>query len=377
MENESFYNRFICAIIQPLRLHWYFRDNLNYINARRAEVGVNKIHDFRERANTLFLTDSFFGFEVPDAWPPIHQEIGPILPDTFPSLSSDLELFLSTHPRTMYIAFGSVMYTTPENYAIILQTALELINRNILDGVIWSTVKMNESELPLTINLSTGDIILTSNLLNNLHPHLYITKYAPQFAILSHENTKVFFGHGGVSSSHESIYTATPMLVLPIAYDQPGNAERLELAGMALKLSKLDLKVDDIISKIVRLLSEESFKTNAKRLQVLAKYNSKRKYRGADLIEIMLNLAKYDSIKNENGELEVNIETLLRSWITPNSRMGFFRGNYLDVFGAAVIIALVLISSLGYGFYKAIMFAFRKWSLKSRNSETFSKAKDE
>ncbi|CAG8480262.1 43033_t:CDS:2 [Gigaspora margarita] len=377
MENESFYNRFICAIIQPLRLHWYFRDNLNYINARRAEFGVNKFHDFRERANTLFLTDSFFGVEVPAAWPPIHQEIGPILPDTFPSLSSDLELFLSSHPRTMYIAFGTVMYTTPENYAILLQTALELINRNILDGVIWATVKMNESELPTTINLSTGEIMPILILLNNLHPHLYITKYAPQFAILSHENTKVFLSHGGVSSSHESIYTATPMLVLPIAYDQPGNAERLELAGMTLKLSKLDLKVDDIISKVVRLLSEESFKTNAKRLQVLAKFNSKRKYRGADLIEIMLNLAKYDSIKNENGELEVNIETLLRSWITPDSRMGFFKGNYLDVFGAAMIIVLAFISSLVYSFCKAIMLAFRKWSLKSRDSQNFSKAKDE
>ncbi|CAG8843391.1 30147_t:CDS:2, partial [Racocetra persica] len=100
MENESFYNRFICAVVQPLRLNWYSRDNLNYINARRAEVGVRKYHDFRERANTLFLTDSFFGFEVPAAWPPIHQEIGPILTDTFPSLSSDLDLFLFAHPRT-------------------------------------------------------------------------------------------------------------------------------------------------------------------------------------------------------------------------------------------------------------------------------------
>ncbi|RIB07048.1 Glycosyltransferase Family 1 protein [Gigaspora rosea] len=377
MENESFYNRFICAIVQPLRLHWNFRDNLNYINARRAEIGVSKHYDFRERANTLFLTDSFFGFEVPAAWPPIHQEIGPILPDTFPSLSSDLDLFLSSHARTMYIAHGTFLHTTPKNYAILLQSALELINRNILDGVIWATVTFNESELPLTINLSNGEIIPTSNLLNNLHPHVYITKYAPQFAILSHENTKLFLSHGGISSSHESIYTATPMLVLPIAFDQAGNAERLELAGMALKLSKFDLKVDDIISKVVRLLSEESFKSNAKRLQVLAKYNSKRKYRGADLIEIMLNMAKYDGIINENGELEVNIETLLRSWITPDSRMGFFRGNYLDVFGVAVIIALVLIISFVYGFCKAIMIAFRKLSFKSRNSQIFPKNKNE
>ncbi|RIB18108.1 Glycosyltransferase Family 1 protein [Gigaspora rosea] len=278
----------------------------------------------------------------------------------------------------MYIALGSNMFTTSENYATLLQTALELINQNILDGVIWATVKFNESELPTTFNLSNGDIVPISNLINNLHPHIYIMKYAPQFAILSHENTKVFLSHGGVGSGHESMYTATPMLVLPIALDQPGNAERLELTGMALKLSKLDLKVDDIISKVVRLLNEESFKMNAKRMQVLAKFNSKRKYRGADLIEMVLNLAKHDSSRNENGELEVDIETLLRSWITPDSRMGFIRGNYLDVFGAVLIIALVLLISLGYGFYKAALFGFRKWSLRSREShQRLSKTKNE
>ncbi|CAG8804365.1 29339_t:CDS:2, partial [Gigaspora margarita] len=367
MENESFYNRFICAVVQPLRVIWAFRDNLNDINALRAEVGISKYYDYRGRTNTLFLLDNFFGFEIPSAWPPLHQEIGPILSDTFPNLSSDLDLFLSTHPRTMYISLGTNLFTTPENYAIILQSALELINRNILDGVIWATVRFNVSELPTTIAISNGDIVSTLNIINNLHPHLYITKYAPQFAILSHENTKVFLSHGGVGSSQESMYTATPMLVLPIALDQPGNAERLELTGMALKLSKLDLKVVDIISKGLRLLNEESFKMNAKRMQVLAKFNSKRKYRGADLIEIMLNLAKYDGSRNENGELEVDIETLLRSWITPNSRMGFIRGNYLDVFGAAFIIALTLIISLGYGFCKIIRFVFKRWSLRSRN----------
>ncbi|RIB18112.1 hypothetical protein C2G38_2185489 [Gigaspora rosea] len=107
---------------------------------------------------------------------------------------------------------------------------------------------------------------------------------------------------------------------------------------------------------------------NAKRMQILAKFNSKRKYRGADLIEMVLNLAKHDSSRNENGELEVDIETLLRSWITPDSRMGFIKGNYLDVFGAVLIIALVLLISLVYGFYKVALFGFRKWSLSSRES---------
>ncbi|RIB21749.1 hypothetical protein C2G38_2175761 [Gigaspora rosea] len=43
--------------------------------------------------------------------------------------------------------------------------------------------------------------------------------------------------HGGTSSSHESIYTAPPMLVLSIVGDQFRNAEELKVAGMALRLS--------------------------------------------------------------------------------------------------------------------------------------------
>ncbi|CAG8463598.1 22204_t:CDS:2 [Gigaspora margarita] len=324
---------FASATILLLRIPSYLINDELYLNSQRAEVGVNKHDDFRGRiTNTLFLIDTFFGFEISSAWNPIHQEIGPILPDTYPGLSSDLELFLSTHPRTMYIALGTYVYTTTNNYVTLLQSALELINHNILDGVIWATVKFNESELPSTFTLSTGDVIPTSNLLDNLYPHIHITKFAPQFAILSHENTKVFLSHGGIGSSHESMYTATPMLVLPIAFDQPGNAERLELAGMALKLSKLDLKIDDIESK----------------------------YSGADLIEIVMNLAEREGVRNENNELEVDNDVLLRHWITPDSRMGLIRGKYLDVFGAAVIIGITLIDGFGYGFYKIIRFAFKR-----------------
>ncbi|CAG8754115.1 9347_t:CDS:2, partial [Racocetra persica] len=68
----------------PMMDFGIFKKNLDYINSQRAEVGVDKHSDFRGRIiNTLFLVDNFFGFEVPSAWPPIHQDIGPVLPDTF------------------------------------------------------------------------------------------------------------------------------------------------------------------------------------------------------------------------------------------------------------------------------------------------------
>ncbi|CAG8849319.1 9223_t:CDS:2, partial [Gigaspora margarita] len=64
MENESFYNRFKCAIIVPLKNAWSARDCIKNINAQRALVGVDPHWDIRGRvSNILKLSNNFFGFD--------------------------------------------------------------------------------------------------------------------------------------------------------------------------------------------------------------------------------------------------------------------------------------------------------------------------
>ncbi|CAG8601954.1 31492_t:CDS:2 [Gigaspora margarita] len=84
MENESFYDRFKCTIILPLKLYWKSLDFIRDINAERANVGIDSHWDLRGRISS---SDS-----------PLHQEIGPVLPDTFPGLTSVLDSFLADHP---------------------------------------------------------------------------------------------------------------------------------------------------------------------------------------------------------------------------------------------------------------------------------------
>ncbi|KAF0471133.1 UDP-Glycosyltransferase/glycogen phosphorylase [Gigaspora margarita] len=211
-------------------------------------------------------------------------------------------------------------------------------------------------------------------ILNNEHPHIHIVKYAPQFAILSHENTRLFLSHGGAVSSHESIYTATPMLILPMLGDQPGNAEKLEVYGMALRFMNNNLEINVVVSKVKKLINEESFKKNAERLQFLVKVNSKRKYRGADLIEVVMNTIRFEGIKDENGSLMIDNNVLLKEWISPSSRMGFIRGSYLDVYIVAVITFLTLSSGFGYLLWKIIKFFYNSRNGSSRES---SKPKSE
>ncbi|CAG8853638.1 32320_t:CDS:2, partial [Gigaspora margarita] len=272
---------------------------------------------------------------IPRADTPLHQEIGPVLPDIFPGLAPDLDSFLTTHPRTLYFALGTNVFIPPQSVINLLKSFLELIKQDIIDGVIWSTLRTDVSESFQLANSSSQ----ISNILNNEYPHIHVCKFSPQFAILSHENTKLFLSHGGAASCHESIYTATPMLILPIMGDQPRNAEKVELTGMALRISKTNLKIDDIVLKVKRLLNEESFKKNAERMQFLAKINSKRKDRAADLIEIVMNTVK----------------------------MGFIRGNYLDVYAVAILLFLALSGGFGYALWKIARYSYIKFRSRNKN----------
>ncbi|KAF0467839.1 UDP-Glycosyltransferase/glycogen phosphorylase [Gigaspora margarita] len=275
MENESFYDRFICATIAPLRFFWVTITMMYDVNIERAKVGIESHWDPRGRiSNILMLFNYFFGVEVPSIESPLHQEIGPILPDTFPDLSPEIDSFLTNHPRTLYFALGTNVYIDPHKSFALLKSFLKLIDQNVIDGVIWASMRTNISDL-----LSFNDFdVHISDILNNNHSHIHVIKHAPQFAILSHENTKLFLSHG-------------------------------------------------------------------------AKVNSKRKHRGADLIEVVMNRAKYE---RENGDSKIDNENLLKDWITPDTRMGYIRGKYIDVYSVAILLFLTFIFIL----FKIIKFFY-------------------
>ncbi|CAG8477014.1 19160_t:CDS:2 [Gigaspora margarita] len=198
----------------------FLREPLKDLNAKKASEEYQ-------------ISNNFYGLEIPSSDSPFHQNIGPVIPDTFLGLTPVLDSFLNAHPRTILL------------------------------------VRTDTSK---SLQLANSSNQITS-ILNNEYPHIHISKFSPQFAILSHVNTKLFLSHGGAGSSHESMYTTTPMLA--------------------------NLQVDNIVSK----------------------------YRAADLIEIVMSSAKYQGVKDENGEFKVDNENLLRDWNTPDTRMGFIREN--------------------------------------------------
>ncbi|RIA90055.1 Glycosyltransferase Family 1 protein [Glomus cerebriforme] len=348
MENESFLERFRCTVIQPLRMVNYIYPFITGLNDIRKQIDVEPVFlSVRRLTQTsLILVDTFFGFELPQPLSPNIQEIGPVMSEEYPPLSPELSDFINAHKRVLYVAFGTRFFTSVENNSKLLQSFVEVINKNIIDGVVWALVQTLKDDFNPTLNLSDGSQIQTSSILSNEHPHIHIASFAPQFAVLNHTNTKLFLSHGGASSSHESLYTGTPMLILPFGGDQLGNAEKLKSAGIALSLNKMKLDVNDIVNKMDILLKDENVKKNSKRMEILAKINSKRKFRAADLIEYIL----YSSNTNEINE------EFLKEWIPAGTRMGFIRGNNYDVYGALLSIILGIVGGILWVTFKLIRF---------------------
>ncbi|CAB4397287.1 unnamed protein product [Rhizophagus irregularis] len=161
---------------------------------------------------SLVLIDTFFGFELPQTLPPYIQEIGPILSEEYPPLTPELSNFINGHERVLYVSFGTLYSTTTDNNSKLLQSFIEAINKKIIDGVVWALVETLKDYFYPTLKLSDGTQIQTSQILNNEHPYIHIAEFVPQFSILNHTNTKLFFNHGGAGSAHESLYTGTPIV---------------------------------------------------------------------------------------------------------------------------------------------------------------------
>ncbi|GBC04112.1 hypothetical protein RclHR1_05510013, partial [Rhizophagus clarus] len=332
LENKSFFERFWCAAIQPLIIGYTLKPSVNQLNDIRRRLNIKS-----QSKVSLALIDTFFGFEIPQTLPPNIQEIGPVLPKEYPPLTPELSDFINSRKRVLYVAFGTRYFTTTENNNKILQSLVEAINKKMVDGVIWPLVMTSKDSFYSTLNLTDGTQIQTLPILNNEHPHIHIIKFAPQFAILNHTNTKLFLNHAGAGSIHESLYTGTPMLTLPFGGDQMGNAQKLKSAGVALTLNKLYLDVNDILNKMSILLEDDKVKKNLKRLEVLTKINSKRKYRAADLIEYILHSSGLEEYVNDD---------FLNEWAPAGPRMGFIKANNLDVYGVILGIVLVLIGGI-------------------------------
>lgn len=83
----------------------------------------------------------------------------------------------------------------------------------------------------------------------------------PQLDVLARVSAVV--SHGGFNTVNESLYFGKPLLIIPMAVDQFGNADLVENSGCGLRLRYKRLTVADLHNAVQRLLTEDQFRLAA------------------------------------------------------------------------------------------------------------------
>ncbi len=112
-----------------------------------------------------------------------------------------------------------------------------------------------------------------------------VRDWVPQLAIL--RQADLFVTHAGAGGSQEGLATATPMIAVPQAVDQFGNADMLQALGVARRLSTEEATAERLRETAFALLDDPEVARRLKAVQAeMAQEGGTR--RAADLIEAEL-----------------------------------------------------------------------------------------
>jgi len=116
-----------------------------------------------------------------------------------------------------------------------------------------------------------------------------VVGYAPQLELL--QKATLTITHAGMNTTLESLSNGVPMVAIPIANDQPGVAARIAWTGAGEVVPLSRLKVPRLRAAIERVLTEDSYKNNASRLQeAIARAGGVS--RAADIVEQAISTGK-------------------------------------------------------------------------------------
>jgi len=92
-----------------------------------------------------------------------------------------------------------------------------------------------------------------------------VVSYAPQLELL--QKATLTITHAGMNTTLESLNNGVPMVAIPIANDQPGVAARIAWTGAGECVPLAKLTVQRLQKAVKQVLTEDSYKKNALRLQ--------------------------------------------------------------------------------------------------------------
>jgi zeaxanthin glucosyltransferase len=92
-----------------------------------------------------------------------------------------------------------------------------------------------------------------------------VVDYAPQVDLLA--RASLYVGHGGMNSTLHALASGVPMVILPVAADNPGVAARARYLGVAESIPVTKLSAPKLRAAIETVQSNPSYRANAQKYQ--------------------------------------------------------------------------------------------------------------
>jgi len=228
---------------------------LRFVRARKR-LGI-PAHAGRPTAVTdhahLVLCHTLPGVDYPMPLPDNVRTLGAMIPPLpeAPGVDDDLSAWLDAHDSIVYIGLGTITRLSAEQITTLVDVASKLDDHHVL----WKLPKTQHGLLPRA---------------DRLPPNLRIESWLPsQLDVLAHPNVRVFVNHAGGGGFNEGLALGKPMVLHPLWVDCHDQAVRGADAGVSLTLADERFDLDEVVHKVRRVLTEESFTARAEHFRRL------------------------------------------------------------------------------------------------------------
>lgn len=246
-DKMTFFQRVYNMLFTNIRLFFYkliISPHYSALCERVFGPDVNYFELFQAADIWLMRVDFVFEFPRPTMPNIVYMSCFQCKPPK--ALPDDLENFVKSSGEhgVVVVSLGTLIGQLPEDIADEMAAAFAKLPQK----VIWRY----SGKKPSTLGNNT-----------------ILRTWLPQNDLLGHPKTKAFVSHGGTNGIYEAIYHSTPIVGLPLVFDQHDNLMKMKYKGAAQVVDIATMNQKVFFETIQEVINEPSYSKNMRRLSGL------------------------------------------------------------------------------------------------------------
>ena len=209
------------------------------------EKPLKKFYEIVQGSEMFLLNYEIFCLDYPRMSAPNYQFLGPATPNPAKPLSKEIDEFVQGAEHGLVIMTVGSFEAWQQTWTVIYEKMFDAFARLKQRVIVQYSLDNNVENVP---------------------ENVLVLKWLPQNDLLGHPKTRLFICHGGNNGQNEAVYHGVPMLVIPIAADQPSNGLRVHVHGYGKYIrDKETVTSDQVFEMMQEILYNESYSVNIKK----------------------------------------------------------------------------------------------------------------